>query len=183
MSNNIGRLIYPHNFIEEIRGSLIILDTTILIGCIVDNPAYIELFHLLKINDCSFFTIDLCVFEFLKGSEKLGDKIKKEKFLETWDIPYLLSSELTNEFYHILSIYRKSGATIEIPDLFLAAILKRYDNNPKTYLLTANYTDFPVNYFQRKHILIAEEEKHIKPLVFLQLHKDNFIKGSKSFYS
>lgn len=182
MWKNIKKLTYSQTFKEEITNAAIILDTDILIGLTVQNPAYIELFEILDTNNCSYFTIDLCIFEFLKGVETIKDILFREELLRKFSIEIIPSADLKEEFKQIIAIYRRSSATMDIADLFLSAALKKYQNNGTMYLLTGNYTDFLINYFDRKFIIATEEEKYIKPLVFLQLNKSTFSKGSKNFY-
>lgn len=181
MSKKQGKLVIDSQFKEIIKDSYIILDTNILIGVGLQKAPYIDLFSLMDKRNCLYLTIDLCEYEFLKGSETSNElKIKKSLF-KNFDINIFPTAQLKKDFNNILSIYRRSSKSISLADLYLAAMLIKYKNNKNLFLLSEDVKDFWGNFFDRKVILNIEEDKKIKPLVFSQLNSKSYVKARKTY--
>lgn len=175
-------LVLTPQFEKLPQAGYVFLDTNILLEAAINQPPYVELLAYLTNNlSEDLVTLDLCQWEFLKGSNNQNEWNKKKKFFDLFNISIISSTNLTKHLEKILQVYRLFGRKLSLVDIYLAAVLVQYKNNPKVFMLTTNYHDFPTNLFQRKAIAIIEKSKSITPVVALVLNTSSFQKSQQAF--
>lgn len=178
--SNQKKLVPIIPFNKVIHHAFILLDTNILIGLGLEQEAYIDLFTLLDRQECSYFTTDLCKWEFIRGSANKKIIKDKEALFSKLDIGIVPIANLYKEFLEIQCLFRLSGKDISIADLFLAAVLKKYMNTINLFLITEDIKAFPRNFFGRKLILNIDHGQ-IQPLLFCQLNTSAYSQSIKTF--
>lgn len=163
-------ILYPDKQIAQLLDhASIILDTNILINIAREKEAYIQLYEILIKFECTLATMDLCVFEYLKGSVKKNIIDQKKQTIP--DLAILKCKDYQEDYEKIILKYKHKSSKISIADLFLAAALEKHKKNPKVFLLTCDIKDFPNSFFSREIICNIEEEDKIDSIIFARMQE------------
>ena len=78
MKKGIGDLVLSDNFTDAIKNSYVLLDTNILLKAALNSKQYFLLFNHLIDNNAALMILDVCKWEFFKGSTSsdLGEKCR-----------------------------------------------------------------------------------------------------------
>ena len=169
------------NFTDAIKDSYVLLDTNILLKAGLNSKPYVLLFNHLLSNNADLVILDVCKWEFIKGSASSKELREKEKVFSAFDIGIISSRILREQAEQVIKVYRRFGREVSLVDMFLAAFLVKFSHSDKVVFLTGNYRDFPWNIFNRIGIALINEKKQITPIVALQLNKDAFERSLVSF--
>ena len=152
---------------------------------IIDAYRFTEEFNTLinKISDvnCTLFSIDAIKYEFTKGSKSIVEHQKKLKYYSSIiKATLLVDKNIHNNQQIILNTLLSRSKDLSYPDSLLLGTLMKYDNN-KTFLLTRDRTDIPIDIFPIKaSIALYAEGKNIFYSIYSfnkQLFEDNMKRG------
>lgn len=155
------RIIKPPEFFSTVKDCHLILDTNVFVDAYSNPREFKVLFDELKKNGVVLITLDLVLFEFLKGaSEDQKFQVKKE-FLETIVDAYQPVTKYTSDIgIDLIKEYRERGKGVEPVDFLLGAALKQYRR--VAYLMTKNTNHFPSAVFDLKSYLLMEKAQSLQ---------------------
>jgi|WetSurMetagenome_2_1015567.scaffolds.fasta_scaffold17567_4 predicted nucleic acid-binding protein len=166
--------------IEELKGKTILLDTNVIIE-FAKYPSSFQGFFDDLINNRVVPAVDESIkCEFLRKSNTLEKRKKKEDFLD-----FLLGTDenrtelkITNEIFsdatHLSNLFNflNDKNNSSITDCLLAALLKKYENN--LYLATINNKDFSIKIFDRVLICNIEIGDEIRNIGIYKFSKPKY---------
>lgn len=137
----------PQEFTSVVENRKILLDTNVFIDVSLNPTQLTKFLNELKENDCTFFTSELVVAEFVKGAIT-KDKIRqKEELVGSIIESYIQLTQKTLEnCIQLIKVYGEDSKSLSITDLLLGSLL--LDSPEELLLITKNTTDFPTNIFK-----------------------------------
>ena len=152
------KLVCTPNLFNDIRNSILIIDTCILI----DASKYEELDAILRDiqqEDCSFISVPAVQDEFVCNANSTDEHDWMLKFIKSFNIGFFdinkSGDRIANEYrdFNILLSHCKNIRP-SYADRQLLAIPYLYSNLPNNiYLVTSNHKDVPKNLFDRIHFI------------------------------
>lgn len=169
-------IIYLPTLISELSHSDLFLDTNSFIGAISYPEIFDAFFSDLKKVGCAFLTIPSVVFEFTRGSASVGDFNKRTEFISTISAIYPIERYLDN-LEDLVIILQKIQGNMSYTDFLLIACLYKFH---KSFLISANLRDFPVEILDRKFVVTIDNDKDIKNYGIYQFSTEKFNKAAES---
>ncbi|KKQ91534.1 MAG: hypothetical protein UU16_C0046G0010 [Candidatus Woesebacteria bacterium GW2011_GWA2_40_7] len=132
---------YSPTLTTSLSNKHLLLDTNVFRDFAAKPSVFTKFFNELKEADVTIATIDLVKYEILKGSASETKYQEKSKLIA--DIIDSTITPIPRTFeiiYELIQEYGIDGASLNVTDLFLGAILKQYKRN--IFLMTRDTTDF-----------------------------------------
>jgi predicted nucleic acid-binding protein len=147
--------------IPAISNKHLLLDTNIFLDGVAKPEAFNNFFNTLKSNNVTLTTIDLVMYELLKGSSDNNKYQTRQKYINEiiQDVVIPITPAIFKEVHNLVELYGIDGAGVEITDLFLAAILRQYKEN--IFLLSKDTSAFIQRLFKLSFIINLPHAKGI----------------------
>lgn len=143
---------YSPTLTTSLNNKHLLLDTNVFRDFASKSSVFTSFFNDLKNADVTLATIDLVKYEILKGSaDKNKYQAKSKLIADIIDTTISTTPKTFEIVYDLIREYGIDGASLDITDLFLGAVLKQYKRN--IFLLTRDTTDFIQNVFELKDIV------------------------------
>lgn len=161
------RILYSLDLASDLSNSSLFLDTNILIG-FLNNQELQKLFQ--KKLRCNFITIPSVVFEFTRGSDTTEAFNERRMFIDKLCTVYPIEKHL-EELRELTIVLQRLRGNASYTDFLLTACLYKFT---RSFLLTENHKDFPVEILDRKHLISIDMEKEIRNYGIYQLSIPKF---------
>lgn len=170
------RIFYPQTLLSELAHSDLFLDTNTFIGAISFPELFEELIKQLKDNGCAYVTIPSVVFEFTRGTESIQDFNKRAEFIASLSSIYPIERHL-DDLEDLTVVLQKIQGHTSYTDFLLIACLYKFS---KSFLISANHKDCPLDILDRKFVITVDTDKDIKNYGIYQFSMDKFNKAAES---
>ncbi len=155
------KIALPEDFLSTTKNKFLLLDTCVFIDAFSHPSEFANFFNKLKENNTTLVTIDIVLFEFLKGSPTESKFNEKKKYLEDIVEAFLPIRDYQTQVEKLIKDYKIESKDLSITDLYLGATLIKYKE--KICLLTKDLSDFPAYIFERITFLNLLHSKTIHP--------------------
>lgn len=167
---------YESNLVSELKSSNLFFDTNTFIASISITDIFGKLFEELKNNDCAFLTIPSVVFEFTRGTDTIADYDKRFEFIDSLvDTIYPVEKHI-NDFRDLVIVLQRIKGDIHYTDFLLLACLYKF---PKSFLISANHKDCPLDILDRKFVITVDTDKDIRNYGIYQFSMEKFNKAAE----
>lgn len=170
------RIFYPQTLLTELAHSNLFIDTNTFIGAISFPEVFENLIKELKNAGCSYLTIPSVVFEFTRGTESVQDFNKRAKFITDLSSVYPIERYLDG-LENLTLVLQKIQGSISYTDFLLLACLYKF---PKSFLISANHKDCPLDILDRKFVITVDTDKEIRNYGIYQFSSEKFNKAASS---
>lgn len=171
------KALYKSTLVSELKNSDLFLDTNTFIAYNFFPEIFEELFDELKKNSCAFLTIPSVVFEFTRGTGTIADFNKRSEFIDSLVNTVYPIEKHIEDLRDLIIVLQKIKGDIHYTDFLLLACLYKF---PKSYLISANHKDCPLEILDRKHIITVDTDKEIRTYGIYQISLEKFNKAAHS---
>lgn len=169
-------IFYPPKLLIELSHKDLFFDTNTFIGAISFPEIFEAFIKDLKNVGCSYLTIPSVVFEFTRGTESIQDFNERTKFITDLSSIYPIERHLES-LENLTVVLQRIQGHISYTDFLLIACLYKF---PKSFLISANHKDCPLDILDRKFIITVDTEKEIRNYGIYQFSSDKFNKAASS---
>lgn len=170
------RIYYPQTLLTDLTNSDLFFDTNTFIGAISFPEIFENLIKELKNAGCSYLTIPSVVFEFTRGTQSIQNFNKRAKFITDLSVVYPIERYLDG-LEDLTVVLQKIQGHISYTDFLLLACLYKF---PKSFLMSVNHQDCPLDILDRKFVITVDTDKDIKNYGIYQFSMEKFNKAAAS---
>ena len=151
---------YPQELIVFLKNKHLLIDTNIFRDATVKPSVFYKFFNELKGSDVTLATIDFVKYELLKGAANSNKYHEREILINSIiEVTIPIVPETYKFAYNLITLYGIDGASVNITDIFLGAILMQYKKN--ICLITRDTSDFMPKIFDLLFIINVPHGKGI----------------------
>ena len=146
--------------IEKIVGGSLIVDTNFFIDASYDEDIFGSIVNELRSNKIKLLTIAPVVLEFCRGTKTQNDLAKKQDLVKSIIDEAALSIDNSIDqavIEQTIPAYRSRGLQTSVVDLYLAATLMRFSNEP-FFVLSSDLRAFPPDLFKLEGLFPIETQ-------------------------
>lgn len=167
---------YDLSIVSELKNSDLFFDTNTFIASISIPDIFGKFLEELKSNGCAFLTIPSVVFEFTRGTDSIVDFDKRSEFIDSLvDTVYPVEKHI-EDLRDLIIVLQRIKGDIHYTDFLLLACLYKF---PKSFLISANHKDCPLEILDRKFILTIDTDKEIRNYGIYQFSMEKFNKAAE----
>lgn len=167
---------YDLSLISELKNSNLFFDTNTFIASISIPEIFGNLFESLKSNSCAFLTIPSVMFEFTRGTESISDFDKRSEFIDSLAEAVYPIEKHIEDLRDLIVVLQRIKGDIHYTDFLLIACLYKF---PKSFLISANHKDCPLDILNRKFIITVDTDKEIRNYGVYQFSLEKFNKAAE----
>lgn len=157
------KILYSPDSIAKLKDGFLILDSTALIDA-TRNGDFLELLNSYSSNGCSLVTIPPVIYEFNRGARDIRQKEKFDRIVSDLGIEVMRGIDeqaLDSKYADFILRLQNSAPKASYTDSLLCFFLYSY-RHANVRLLTQNYRDIPLDFFEREYIITYEQKTEIR---------------------